>query len=316
MTPPRWGYSFRSSDFSGQSRRDRPGALADAGPPDGNRCRQGAWCAGAVSVTGEDGTETRLGAPSYQPFCPSDRGKVETALTALPRDYAHLAADLGNPGQAAGAVRSPFGPRIPLRLGTEALMCAVAESLVSWHDRVAAVGSLAPLEDRDGEGRRIAREGWLVARSAAVLAPRLDALLALPPEPVRRAATHRLIGLLGDDAPDGIVRSGYVATWPELDGGDAGLEILRLHRMARTVLGETRPKPVELLGVPCRVEECDMLALRRADLPGDMEPGDEDAPWSECAACGDIMTETEYRTWTRRYARWAQGHEESAGESR
>lgn len=269
-------------------------------------CRQGPYCAGAIVVFAEGG-EARRGAPTSRAFCDADRGKVETALAALPRDYAALAADLGNPGHGGPAVRSPFGPRIPLNLGAEALMRAITESLTSWHDRVAAVASLTPPpEDK-------ARDEWLVSRAVAVLSPRLDALLAVQPQPMRRAATHHLIQLLGDSAPDGIVRSGYVMTWPDLDGGDAGLEILRLHRMTRAVLGETRPKPVELLGVPCRVEECDLLALRRADLPDDFEPGDEDAPWSECAACGDLMSEAEYRNWVKRYAQWATRQAETLG---
>jgi hypothetical protein len=311
MTPPRWAYSFRSSDFSGESRRDRgrtsaapPLALADAGPLDGRPCAQGEWCASAVTADTSDGPE-RIPLRGPRAFCDPDRGKVETALNALPRDYAALAADLGSPGQAAGAVRSPFGPRIPLRLGTEALMRSMTESLTSWHDRVAGIASLTPPPDRDEEQRRIARDGWLTSRAVQVLAPRLDALLALPPEPMRRTATHHLVQLLGDDAPDGTVRAGYASLRPDLDGGDAGLEILRLHRMARAVLGETRPRPVELLGVPCRREECDMRALRRADLPDD--PG-ENPPWSECAECGDVMTEAEYRDWVKRYARWASGH--------
>jgi hypothetical protein len=313
-----WEYSFRPDSGSDSSRRDRghPAArarpaLADLAAADGRPCAQGEWCASAVTADGPDGPE-RVPLKGPRAFCAPDRGKILTALDSLPRDYAALAADLGNPGQAAGAVRSPFGPRIPLRLGNDALMSAIAESLVSWHERIAALEHLAPLPDRDEQGRRTAREGWLVGQAARILladsnagGARLDALLALAPEPMRRAATHRLIRLLGDDAPDGIVKPGYAATWPELGGAGAGLEILRLHRMTRAVLGETRARPVELLGVPCRVEECDMLALRRADLPEGTGPGDEDAPWSECGSCGDVMTELEYRLWVRRYAQWA-----------
>jgi hypothetical protein len=278
---------------------------------DAGECRQRQWCAGAVAACGEGGEQARRGAPTYQAFCPSDRGKVAAALAAIPRDYAALGAELGNPGQAPGAVRSPFGPRIPLRLGIEALMRAMAESVTSWHDRVAGLYSLTELPDRDGESRRIARDGWLVDRAVRVLSPlgeesRLDALLALAPEPMRRAATHRLVQLLGDDAPDGTVRSGYVSLRPDLDGGDAGLEILRLRHMTRAVLGETRDRPAELLGIPCRREECDMLALRRADLPDD--PG-EDPPWSACAVCGDILTEAEYRDWVKRCAQWARARQ-------
>jgi hypothetical protein len=320
--PQRWETSFRSSDFNGDSRRDRSGdartprpALAQLEALEGRPCAQGEWCASSVTADGPGGP-VRVPFKGPRAFCGPDRGKVAVALDALPRDYAALAADLGNPEQTAGTVRSPFGPRIPLRLGSEALMRAMTESLTSWHDRVAGVDSLSELPDRDDEGRRIARDGWLLDRAVKVLSPRLDALLALDKEPVRRAATHHLVLLLGDDAPDGTVRSGYAALRPDLDGGDAGLEILRLHRMAQAVLGETRPRPVELLGVPCRVEDCDKLALRRADLPDEYEPGDENAPWSACAVCGDVMTEAEYRDWTRRYARWAKERREAAGESR
>jgi len=295
MTALPWGYLSRSPASGG-------GVVRDHDDPDGRPCAQGEWCVRAV--TGAGGSRAPLRGP--RAFCDPDRGKVAAALDALPRDYAALAADLGSPGQAAGAVRSPFGPRVPLRLGTEALMRAVTESLTSWHDRVAAVDHLTELPDRDHENRRTARDGWLVSRAVRVLSPRLDALLALGPEAMRRAATHHLVQLLGDTAPEGTVRAGYASLLPDLDGGDAGLEILRLHRMAKAVLGETRPKPVELLGVPCRREECDLLALRRADLPD--HPG-EDPPWSICNSCGDVMSEAEYRDWTKRYARWAQGRQ-------
>ena len=309
-----WATDFRSSDFNGDGHRDRGRPAEPARPTvaelealDGRPCAQGPFCASAVFADGPGGPE-RIPLKGPRAFCGPDEGKVATALAAMPGDYAALAADLGNPSQEGSAIRSPFGPRIPLRLGTEALMRAMTESLTSWHDRVAGVDSLTELPDRDEEGRRIARDGWLLNRAVKVLSPRLGALLALSKEPVRRAATHHLVLLLGDDAPDGTVRSGYAALRPDLDGGDAGLEILRFHRMTRAVLGETRPKPVELIGVPCRLEECDMRTLRRADLPDDLEPGDEDAPWSECASCGDIMTETDYKLWVRRYAQWAQGH--------
>lgn len=273
--------------------------------PDGRPCAQGPWCASAVTADGPDGPE-RIPLRGPRAFCEPDRNKVIEALSLTLRDYDALAAEIGNKSQQQGdPVRSPFGPSVPLQLGTEALMRAITESLTSWHDRIAGTDSLTELPDRDEEGRRIARDRWLVSRSLDVLRPRVDGLLGLPPEPMRRAAEHRLVQLLGDDAPDGTVRSGYAALRPELDGGDAGLEILRFRRVAQAVLGENRPRPVELLGVPCRVEECDLRALRRADLPDNMEPGDEDAPWSVCASCGDIMTEPEYRVWTRRVAQWA-----------
>lgn len=254
-------------------------------------CAQGIFCASSTLACDENGQEVRVPSRGPRAFCSPDRGKIETALAELPRLYAALAAELGRPAQGTGTTRSPFGPKIPLRAGIDALMRQYHEVLISWHERTAAVASLAPLPEQ-------VRPGWAIARAVDVLAPRLDVLLALEAEPVRRAVSHRDLELLGDI--DGIVRPGYAAITPDLSGADAGLEILALHRRSRAVLGETRERPVELLGVPCR--ECDYLALRRAELPSDP---DEDAPWSECSSCGALMSEPEYREWTALCAAYA-----------
>lgn len=234
-------------------------------------------------------------------FCSADRGKVATALAELPRLYVSLAGEIGRPAQPETVVRSPFGPKLAIRGDIDAIMRLYVEVLVSWHVRVATVARLSMPPERDEQKRATARDGWYVGRAVDVLSPHLDALLALEPEPVRRAVSHAVLAEIGD--VDGIVRSVYAAITPDLSGAHAGLEILRLHRISRAVLGETRARPVELLGVPCRDEECDMRTLRRAELPSDPA---EPAWWSECANCGDRMTEEEYRDWTRRYARWAQ----------
>lgn len=286
-----WEYSFRSSD----SRPERPrrGAHVPAlVPAEGRPCAQGQWCASAVTDT----EGNRVPVPGPRAFCDRDRGRVESALAELPRLYAALATEIGNPVRRDSPVRSPFGPSIPLRGDCDALMRSFGEVIVSWHERVAAVARLTFPEDR-------VRPGVAVARAVQVLSPRLDALLALEPEPMRRAISLHALAQLPEDTP-GVVRSVYAAVHADLSGADAGLEILRLHRLARAVLGETRAAPTELLGVPCRMEECDMLALRRAELPSDPA---EPAWWSECSVCGDRMDEAEYRDWTRRYARWAQG---------
>jgi hypothetical protein len=246
-------------------------------------CAQGIYCASSTLAHDENGGQVRVPFRGPRAFCSPDRGKIETALAELPRLYAALAAELGQPAQGTGATRSPFGPKVPLRVGIDALMRLYAEVLTSWHERVAAVARLTPPPEQ-------VRAGWAIARAVDVIAPRLDALLALEAEPMRRAVSHRELELLGD--VDGIVRPGYVAIMPDLSGADAGLEILALHRRSRAILGETRERPVELLGVPCR--ECDYLSLRRAELPSDP---DEDAPWSECSECGAVMDEAEYREW-------------------
>lgn len=277
---------------------------------DGQRaCAQGQFCATATRVPGPDG-DTWVPARGPRAFCAADRGKVATALGELPRLYVSLSAELGRPSQLASATRSPFGPRLPLRGDIDAIMRACAEVLTSWHERVAMVASLTLPPEPHRDGSACARPAWYVARAVQVLEPRLDALLALEPGPVRRAASLRDLALM-PDGTEGVVRSVYVAVLADLSGADAGLEILALHRLARSVLGETRQRPVELLGVPCRDPDCDMLALRRAELPSDPA---EPEWWSECRACGDKMTYDEYRDWTRRYARWAESAEH-AGEA-
>jgi hypothetical protein len=258
-------------------------------------------------VQGPDG-DTWVPARGPRAFCAPDKGKIANALAELPRLYVSLSAELGSPSQASTATRSPFGPRLPLRGDIEAIMRAYAEVLTSWHERVAAVASLASPPEPHRDGSPSARPSWYVDRAVKVLKPRLDALLALQPEPMRRAISLRDLALM-PEGTDGVVRSVYAAVMIDLSGADAGLEVLALQRLAGRALGETRQRPVELLGVPCRDPECDMLALRRAELPSDPA---EDPDWSECTVCGDRMTETEYRDWTRRYARWAQGH---AGET-
>lgn len=312
---------FRSSDFNGQPdmwkqrRRARvstsasaaapkpaPAPLARTIPPvrpepdeDGKRdCARGDWCSSYTIVTA-DGVTIRKPERGYQPFCPKDRRLIETDLAQMPAQLVHLAAEIGNPARNGQVIHVPFGPRIPIRLDIDTLMRAIVESLSSWHERVAEADSLSyPLTDLS----RFQRQMVAVRDAERVLVHRVDALLALGKLPMgrtRRVVTERdPKGRASEDAWE----------YEDLDGTDAGMEIFTLRWLCRAVLGETKAKPEELLGVPCRVEECDKLALRRAELPSDPK-----APvwWSECSACGDRLTEEEYREWTVRYARWAQG---------
>jgi hypothetical protein len=278
---------------------------------DGQRsCAQGNRCASATRVQEPDG-DAWVPARGPRAFCAPDRGKIANALAELPRLYVSLAAEIGRPSQGTTTARSPFGPRLPLRGDIDAIMRAYAEVLVAWHERVAVIASLSAPPEPHRDGSPSARPSWYVARAVHVIEPRLDVLLALEPEPMRRAVSLRDLPLM-PEGTEGVVRSVYAAVLADLSGADAGLEVLALHRLARSVLGETRQRPVELLGVPCRDPECDMLALRRAELPSDPA---EPAWWSECTQCGDRMDEEEYRDWTRRYARWAQGHAGEAGAS-
>jgi hypothetical protein len=91
--------------------------------------------------------------------------------------------------------------------------------------------------------------------------------------------------------------AGYVGIFVRRDGAAAGLDVLHLHYWCRAVLQDTPARPEELLGVECRA--CSLLALRRADPPWfASDPGYH----SECASCGDLMTEGDYALWTGQLA--------------
>jgi hypothetical protein len=290
----------RSIDFNGQpetrkKRRAAPEtavALARIASParsepggDGKRdCMRGEWCSGYEIVTA-DGKSRRVPGRAYQPFCPKDRSRIEISIEQMPAQFVHLAAEIGNPVKNGRMIRMPFGPRIPIRIDIDTLMRAIVESLSSWHERIADADSLTyPLAALS----RSQRQMIAVRDAERVLVHRVDPLLALGKQPMGR--TRKVIT---ERDPKGR-GSEDTLEFEELDGADAGMEIFTLRYLSRAVLGETKAKPEKLLGVPCRVEDCDKLALRRAELPSS-----PDAPvwWSECAACGNRLTETEYREW-------------------
>lgn len=279
MAKYRPGYDFRSSDFHSQPDRwQQQGRQASAPAPpvpdEGQRpCARDLWCASSVIVT-EDGKQVRRPALGYQSFCPRDREHIARCLDELPGLYVRLHAELGQKGTATGErVRMSKSAPIPLSVSIDALMRSITESLYSWHERVAAVACLS-FPSADLSRRR--RDGLAVDRAVTVLGGHLDALLALGPEDMWRTR------------PEGRVIE-------ELDGAAAGLEVLHIHYRCRSVLGETRAKPEELIGIPCRADGCGIRGLRRCDPPSD---SDDPGYWSECTACGDRMNEADYREWT------------------
>ena len=319
------GYSFRSSDFRSQPDRWRqqratrthavippppvtvapaPAAvpeqpvtipLARVTPPlrsepdeDGKTaCARGDWCSSYHVIT-EDGETRRIPERAYQPFCPKDRRLLEADLGQLPAQFVHLAAEIGNPVRNGQMIRVPFGPRILIRLDIDTLMRAIEESLSSWHERVADAGSLSyPLTRLS----RLQRQMVAVRNAERVLVHRVDALLALGPQPMER--TRRVVT---ERDPKGRATEDVRENEP-LDGLDAGMEVFALRYLCRAVLGETKAKPEELVGVPCRDRDggCGWRSVYRA-APGLRE--DDPEWWTECARCGDRMTEDEYREWT------------------
>lgn len=278
------GYDFRSSEslrLRGERQAPRPFTEGE------NPCARGEYCASSVTVT-EAGETRREAARGPRAFCDRDRGHVAASLAELPEQYVRLTAEMGSPSSRGAAIRVPFGPRLPLRADIDALTRLIAESLVSWHERVADVARLSFPES-------MRRDSWAVGRAAGVLSAHLDAMLALPAQPMSRAWDLRDLGHLPAGA-SGVIRSVFADVTIDLSGADAGLEILRVRYLARAVLGETRARPEELIGVPCRDPEgdCGWRTLVRAELPS---REDEPVWWSVCSRCGDKMTETEYREW-------------------
>lgn len=249
-------------------------------PEEGQRsCARSEWCASSVIVT-EDGETRREPGLTYQAFCARDREHIATALDDLPDLHTRLADELGEKRRGAGEkiTMSKSAP-LPVNTAVDALMRDVTETLVSWHERVADV---ARLSFPGGDLSRRRRDHVAVEAAVTVLSGHLDALLALPLQPMVR---YR------DDERE----------MPDLEGADAGLEILHLHYLCRRLLGETRAHAETFDGIPCR--ECEDMALERAEPPADPA---ENAPKSRCASCGDVMDDEEFEAWADRYSTWAE----------
>lgn len=218
---------------------------------------------------------------------------VANCLQALPSAYCRLRAELGERSRTGNAVRVPSGPRLPLRADIDALMRLMADTLASWHERVAMVARLSP---PDTMLSRL-RHGRTVRNATMILHAHLDALLALPAEYMPRVMTPLAAGELTDG---GVVRHGDAHVLLPLSGADAGLEILSLHYRARKVLGETRAAAETFDGVPCR--SCEDMALERADPPSNPHLA---AMHSRCASCEDTMDRETFTEWSAWYAAWA-----------
>ena len=269
-------------------------AASPAGPApaddDGRRaCAVGEWCADATTRRDDDGKIIeRVPARSYQAVCHSCQMATAATLKAPTRGasdlvtyYVHLSMEIASPSQDSMGLRTPFGPKLPLRGDVDALLRGIVITLVSWHHRVAALPQLR-LSVPDMKAA-VADPGPHVVRASAVLHAHLGPLIALEPAEMPRT------------------RDGYV-DWPELGGGDACAEILRLHAHAARVLGQVAERPEELLGVRCY--QCGHKALVRADPPA--KDGDP-VMHSRCKRCGHQMGWEEYRRHTQRLLAVAQG---------
>ena len=285
------GYSFQSSEVLSQ--RDREG---------GESCSLGSWCHAATRSDDGEWHPAR----TFQPFCPACRSAIAGRLEELPEACVRMLVQIGQRPKTGKAVRVPPGPREPIRLEIDALVREMAFVLGSWHERVAAIDNLtAP--DMHAAVRHPAKA---VGDAVKILHPRIDALLALQPEPMVRmfylpkAAEEQADGVregrpwTGGDGR--VLPSGEAYLLPELGGREAGKEILDLHHRARKITGQVRARPESFDGIPCRSSEA--MCLERAEPPSNPQ---QRAMKSRCADCGDVMDDETFDAWVRHYHGWA-----------
>lgn len=230
---------------------------------DGQReCARGDRCSDPRLET-VDGKTVRRPALTYQPFCPQDRQAVAKALHDLPELWVrvHQRLDKTFATRMGGPIVtvSKTAP-VPIHLGADELLRLVLAVLVSWEERVRDVARLAPL---DTHKSRYRRDGAILTQAWTILAAHLDALLALPADMMAR----------GDELV-------------ELDGADAGLELLDLAHRCRRLLTDNRQPARHLSGVYC---DCGWPELYEAlDDDGQMAG-------AECRQCRAVYDMDAYK---------------------
>ena len=308
------GYSFRASEtFRREPDRwqKNPRRASAAPSPVGDEderhaCALGDFCHAATRS--DDGLWHPAG--TWQAFCSACRGRIATCLDELPAACVRLLVQIGQRPKTGKAVRVPPGPREPIRLEVDALVREMAFVLGSWHERVAMVARLSPPRG----AASLTHPAESVRDAVKVLSAHLDALLALPAEPMVRVF---YAPLAAQDAADGrdpsrpwsapgedgrVLHSGEAYLLPPLGGEAAGKEILDLHHRARKITGEVRAKPEAFDGIPCR--ECEQFTLVRAEPPSDPQAPAKHS-WCSDPACGAAMDKDDYDEWVTRYQAWA-----------
>lgn len=200
-------------------------------------------------------------------FCGSDQSLIGRSLAWLPEAWVRLHQMIGEKGTGQGEkVSSTPTPSAPYNFEVDALLTDMVGLLDEWAVRVREVAQLYQVP---AERAKAQRDAVRLEAAVKTLAAHLDALLALPPAPMERFLTlDQAADLNAWAAPSA---GGDLQHEPELDGADAGIEILHLHRRARNLLG-LNPKHVDL-PVPCW--ECGLKTVRRWDGSAGLEDSAE-----------------------------------------
>lgn len=215
-----------------------------------------------IDTTG--GKTTRLPALTPRAFCDSCRGAIARALDALPLLFVRVHMELGGiRGEAGGPVVSVSkSAPVPLSLAADELIRLILATLVSWEERVRTVARLSELDTATSRRRR---DGAILTQAWTILSAHLDALLALEPEPM--------------------IRDGELV---ELDGADAGLDVLYLAWRCEALLTETT-KSARHLPTPCG--SCGFCELYEVLADGQFVG-------ARCRQCGADYTAQTYKDLT------------------
>jgi hypothetical protein len=172
---------------------------------------------------------------------------------------------------------------IPISLAADELLRDLASVMVSWWERVAVVARLR-VPDTEASQRLVSYD--TIRSACSVLAAHVDALLALEPQPMMRSISLRE----ASDLPAGTVglvhRSAeYADVLLDLDGADAGLEVLQLHHRCRRQIGEVDPS-ARRMPTPCRCGFSELFEI--LDVNGEFNG-------AQCRQCRSEYTAETYK---------------------
>lgn len=210
------------------------------------------------------------------PLCGACKGALRAAVKALPVAYYELYALLGERETAilGSRVSGTPQPPIPINIAVETLQVLIVETAERAAELIAEKLNVDMVSRRAGWPLR---RGRALIKACELIEPHVEALIAMP------TIEHTV--WLNDKM------------WVKyLDGAQIGMQLVRLHRLARRHLGQT--VPVQRQDVPC--PHCHQKALVREvrDLRGtrsDSRPGESTPEVVSCRNCGDEWTETEWR---------------------
>lgn len=252
---------------------------------DGQRpCARGDRCASAT-ITVVNGERVVEPARSYRTLCDADRGLALRCLEQLPAYYSELGDRIGEKSTSVGPkVSGSREAPIPINLSFDELRTELVDVIASWAGRVYRVANLTGTVDTDNRTAASA-EGSFRAM-CETLGAHLDALLALPAEPMARFLPLAEADKLPEGTP--VHRNywgGYAHVIVDLDGANAALEIFRLNGRCRWLLGHTGKDEK----IPGRCFSCDQLdVLIRPDSSAGL------MDHAECSACGARYFGAEY----------------------